>query len=82
MASPTADHSDYQPGSMEIEEHKATFHGVMGMFKWGSLVTAAALAFLTMLFCTAAGFAPAAVVAVVILVVGVIFLRQKKSPAH
>lgn len=75
-------HAEYHPGDMPIEEQKATFTGVVGMFKWGSLFTAAALILLTMWFCTPAGFFPALVVAVIVLVLGVVFLRTKPEAEH
>ena len=35
MAGPS---SDYHRGEMDIAEQKTTFHLIMGMTKWGSLV--------------------------------------------
>lgn len=74
--------TSHQHGQMEVVEHTQTFRSVMGMFKWGSLWTAATLVLLTMWFCTRAGFIPAAVVAVIMLALGGFFLRGKPAAAH
>jgi hypothetical protein len=72
-------HTDYVPGEMPIQEQASTFHGVMGLFKWGSLFTAAALVLLVFWFCTPAGFVPGFIVALILLVLGGVFLREKKT---
>jgi Bacterial aa3 type cytochrome c oxidase subunit IV len=82
MASAHDSHADYVPGEMPIAEQAATFHGVMGLFKWGSLVTAAFLTMLVLWFCTPADFFSGAVVAVIILAVGIFTLRAKPDAAH
>ena len=79
MAGPA---SDYHRGEMDITEQRSTFHLVMGMTKWGSLYTAAIILWLTMWFCTAAGFLGATVAAIVVIVVGTLILREKKSAGH
>ncbi len=53
MAGPA---SDYHRGEMDIQEQVSTFHLVMGMTKWGSLILAAFLLFVVIWFCTKAGF--------------------------
>ena len=73
--------SDYQRGHMDIAEQAATFNLVMGMTKWGSLVIAAGVLFFVLLFCTATGFVGSAITAVVVLALGVLFLRAKPEPA-
>jgi hypothetical protein len=75
-----ADH--YTPGEMPIADQQATFTGVMGLFKWGSLAIAVSLILLTMWFCTPAGFLPALVVSLIVLILGVVFLRAKPQAAH
>lgn len=83
MASPAASSSDASDrGQMQIAEQVTTFRGVMGMFKWGSLWTAAILVLLTMWFCTPAGFLPGFIVAVIMLALGTFFLRSKPKPGH
>lgn len=71
--------SDYQRGDMNIAEQTATFHLVMGMTKWASLYIASGLLFFTLLFCTQTGFAGSAISAVVMVVLGTLVLRDKKS---
>lgn len=73
--------SDYQRGHMDIAEQAATFQLVMGMTKWGSLITAAGVLFFTLLFCTATGFIGSTVATVILLVLGVVFLRSKPDAA-
>ena len=79
MAGPS---SDYQRGAMDISEQAATFQLVMGMTKWGSLAVAAGVLFLVLWFCTSAGFMGALAGAVVLSVLGILFLRESPAPAH
>jgi hypothetical protein len=74
--------SDYQRGHMDIAEQSATYELVMGMTKWGSLVIAAGVLFFTLLFCTHTGFLGSAISAVVLLALGVFFLRSKPEAAE
>ena len=75
--------SDYHHGQMDIHAQKSTFHLFTGMTKWGSLHLAVMLVFLVLWFCTKAGFLGALLTAVVVLVLGVLLLREKKtSPGH
>jgi glucose uptake protein GlcU len=74
--------SDYHRGDMDIAEQTATFHLIMGITKWGSLVTAALLLFLALMFCTATGFLGSTAWTVVVLAAGIVLLREKKSAAH
>jgi NhaP-type Na+/H+ and K+/H+ antiporter len=73
---------DYHRGEMDISEQAATFAAFNGMTKWGSLSVATLLLFITLLFCTPAGFIGAAVPAVVLLAAGIFFLRDKPASAH
>ena len=79
MAGPS---SDYQRGAMDITEQQATFHLVMGMTKWGSLVIAAGVLFFVLWFCTHFGFMGAAFCSLVLLALGIVFLREGPAPAH
>ena len=75
--------SDYQHGAMNVTEQQKTFELVMGMTKWGSLVLASFLLFVVLWFCTpSAGFMGGAIAGVVLLSLGVVFLREKPAPAH
>ncbi len=73
---------DYHRGEMDIQEQAATFAAFNTMTKWGSLGVATLLLFITLLFCTPAGFAGAAIPAVVLLAAGIFFLRDKPATAH
>ena len=80
MADPhvSGDHS-YQRGSQEISEQVSTFHLVMGMTKWGSLLIACVLLFLVLWFMPNGSFFVGFPAAVVLFVIGFIALREKKS---
>ena len=79
MAAPS---DDYHRGDMDVSEHTATFHGFMGLAKWGSLVVAVALLFLVMVFCAHAGLFQALLAAVVVAAVGAFLLRDKPNAGH
>ena len=70
---------DYSRGTMEIDEQKATFDIFIGLVKWGSLLIAALLLFLSVWFGTEAGFLGAALPAVVVFVGGWFLLRKKNQ---
>jgi hypothetical protein len=74
--------AEYHRGDMDIHEQVSTFHLVMGITKWGSMVLAATVAFLTLWFCTGAGFLGALFTAVVIVALGVTFLRSRPEAGH
>jgi hypothetical protein len=78
-----ADHdSEYHHGQMDIHAQQSTFHLFNGMTKWGSLALAVMLVMLVLWFCTGAGFLGALVTAVVVMVLGVLLLREKPSAGH
>jgi hypothetical protein len=74
--------SDYHRGEMDISEQVSTFHLIMGITKWGSLVIASALLALVMWFCTDAGFLAGAISGGVVLALGIVFLREKPAADH
>ena len=84
MAGPAShDHDqDYHRGEMEISEQVSTFHMVMGMTKWGSLIIAVGIVFFVMWFYPRGGFLPAAIAAFVLLVAGILALRDKETSGH
>lgn len=73
--------TEYHHGDMDITEQQRTFKDAMGATKWAIIILAALIAALTLWFCTAAGFWSGAIVALVILVVGGVALRERPS-AH
>jgi xanthine/uracil/vitamin C permease (AzgA family) len=78
MAKSPDAHDDYVRGSQEISEQESTFDAFVGLTKWGSLIISASLLFLTIWFQPGGAFIPAAISAVVLLVVG--FFILKSSP--
>jgi hypothetical protein len=72
MAGPA---STYHRGEMDISEQVSTFHLVMNITKWGSLVIAAALLALVLWFCTPAGFLSGVIAGGVVLAIGIVVLR-------
>jgi len=73
--------SDYHRGEMDISEQVSTFHLVMGMTKWGSLILASFLLWIVIWFCTAAGFLSGLITGLVVLALGIVLLREKPA-AH
>jgi len=68
--------SDYHRGEMDIHEQVSTFHLVMNITKWGSLVLAALLLTLVLWFCTGTGFLGGAISGIVVLALGILLLRR------
>lgn len=73
---------DYHRGEMDITEQVSTYNAVMGLTKWGSLALAVAILALVLWFCTPAGFLGGLIPALVLLVLGIVFLREKKGGGH
>jgi hypothetical protein len=71
--------SDYHRGEMDVHEQQATFRSVMVASKWSTLAIIAGIAFLTLWFCTSAGFFSALVTAIIIVAVGIFALRERPS---
>ena len=74
--------SEYHRGDMDISEQVATYNLFNGLTKWGSLVLAALLLLLVIWFCTPAGFMAGFISAVVMTVLGIVFLREKPTADH
>ena len=70
---------DYTIGSMDISEQAATFNVIMRLVKWVSVGVAALLLFLTIWFCTEAGFFTGFAAGAALLVLGIVFLRAKNE---
>ena len=79
MAGPA---SDYHRGEMDVSEQVSTFHLIMGITKWGSLVLASFLLFIVIWFCTTAGFISGFITGAVVLVLGILLLRSRPDAAH
>jgi MFS superfamily sulfate permease-like transporter len=77
------DHSDYVHGEMDIHQHQSTYALFGNLTKWGSLAVAVGLVFLVILTCVpGAGFMTAAIVAIILGVLGWVFLKKKPDAAH
>jgi CHASE2 domain-containing sensor protein len=80
MADPHhADSHDYTRGEMAIGEQSSTWGLFMVLAKYGSLAVAAALTFLTLWFCTPAGFFVGLIVGLVVFGAGFAFLKSGSS---
>ncbi len=79
MADP--EHEQYEIGTMQIDEQRATYDFFLGLTKWGSLALAVLLVFLVLLTSTDAGWLGSIIAAVVLLALGIFLLREKKSDA-
>lgn len=64
-------------GDMDIREQRSTYDFFMGLTKWGSLVVGVLVLFLTLWFCTGAGFGGALVISLVVAAVGGWVLRKR-----
>lgn len=72
-------HDEYVRGSQEISEQESTFDAFMGMTKWGSLIIAILLVFLTLWFQPGGSLMTAFITAVVLSVAGFFFLKSGKK---
>jgi MFS superfamily sulfate permease-like transporter len=79
MADPHHASDAYVHGSQEISEQESTFDAFVGLTKWGSLIIAASLLFLTIWFQPGGAFIPAFISAVVVLVAGFFILKSPKK---
>ena len=76
MADPA---SDYHRGEMDIQEQVSTYNLIMGLTKWGSLALIVFLVWAVLWFCTDTGFLGATVSAIVVTVLGILALRERKT---
>ena len=75
------DSDDYVRGSQEISEQVSTYALFQNLAKWGSLLTACVLLFLTLAFMHGGSIITGIGAAVVMFAMGWFFLRAKPS-AH
>jgi hypothetical protein len=71
--------SDYHRGEMDIQEQVSTYNLIMGLTKWGSLAVTVFLVWAVLWFCTDAGFLGATVSGFVVMVLGILALRERKT---
>jgi Bacterial aa3 type cytochrome c oxidase subunit IV len=79
-----ADHDAeaYVHGTMTIEEQSATWALFQDLAKWGSLIIACVLLFLTLAFQPGGSMISGLIAAVVVGVAGYFFLKGGKKTAH
>ena len=75
-------HGDYHRGEMDIHEQERTYHSFLVLAKWGSLAIAVGILFFSLLFAVGIPFLGAGATALVLLVVGIVVLREKRTSAH
>jgi hypothetical protein len=74
--------SEYHRGEMDIHEQVSTFHLVMNITKWGSVLLASVLLTVVLWFCTSAGFLTGAISGAVVLGLGIVLLRDRGEAEH
>ncbi len=83
MADHHDSHGDYVHGEMDIAQNQHSFELFALMTKWGSLYIAVGLVFLVLLTCVkGAGFITAAIVAIIVAIVGWLLLKKKADTSH
>ena len=73
---------DYHSGDQDITEQQATFSLFKKMMKWGSLAIAVLLVTLVLWFCVGAGFFGGLLSGLVVLALGIYFLRDRPAASH
>ncbi|MGH6955267.1 MAG: aa3-type cytochrome c oxidase subunit IV [Caulobacteraceae bacterium] len=73
---------EYRQGDQNIADQIATFSLFGKMMKWGPLVLASLLITLVLWFCVDAGFFGGVIPGIVVLALGIYFLRSKPTTGH
>jgi thiamine transporter ThiT len=71
--------SEYHHGDQDASSHVATYQTFMALTKWGSLALSVAILMLSLWFCTGSGFFGGLIPGVVVLALGIAFLRSKSG---
>ena len=74
--------SEYHHGQQSAAQHVATYRMFMNLAKWSALHVAVLILVLTLWFCADVSFLPGLVAGVVVLALGIWFLRAKPKPGH
>jgi hypothetical protein len=75
-------HSEYHHGQQNAATQMADFRMFAALTKWVSLHAGVLILFLTLWFCTGVGFLGALITAVIVLAIGIYFLRNTSRPVH
>jgi hypothetical protein len=73
---------DYVHGQMNAATQAANYRSFLALSKWFALNAAALILFLALWFCTDTGFWGAFFAAIIVLALGITFLRRKPQPVH
>jgi len=73
---------DYHSGDQDITEQRATFELFGKLMKWASLAVAVLILTLVLWFCVGAGFLGGLIPGLVVLSLGIYFLRSKPEQPH
>jgi hypothetical protein len=76
------DHGEYHHGDQNPATQIADFRLFTAFTKWASLHAAVLILFLTLWFCTSAGFLGALVSAIIVLAIGIAVFRSKPQQVH
>jgi thiamine transporter ThiT len=74
--------TEYVHGSQSAATQVADFRMFASLTKWFSLLAAALILMLTLWFCTGASFLGGLVAGLIVLAIGIAFLRNKRRPVH
>ena len=75
-------HATYHSGDQDISEQTLTYQRFGSLAKWGSLFTATLLVMLVIWFCIGAGFLGGLIPGLILLGVGIAFLRSTPARKH
>ena len=73
---------DYRHGEMNAATQIADFRIFASLTKWACLLLATLILVLSLWFCVGAGFLGGLVPGLIVLGVGIAFLRNKRRPVH
>ncbi len=74
--------ADYHQGDQDITEQVASYQAFGALSKYGSLVVGVLVLTLTLWFCVGAGFLGGLIPGLVLLGLGLVFLRSKPAQDH
>jgi hypothetical protein len=74
--------AEYHHGDQNISEQLASYKAFGSLSKWGSLIVATLVLMLTLWFCLGIDFFGGLIPGVVVLGLGITFLRSKPSQDH
>jgi hypothetical protein len=74
--------ADYHHGDQNISEQLASYRAFGGLTKWGSLIVATLVLMLTLWFCLGVDFLGGLIPGLILVALGVTFLRSKPAQDH